>query len=412
MKTERDFRRKSIRIGLMSAINFGIIGVGGIWISREIGPVSRGELTKMLLVYVVIGIISETGLLGAATYFASRNVNDCKIILRLVRKKILINSLTMFPFFIPILIYFQVLSMTQIILSISTLFISNLFSGPSHILQAIDIDLWRKVQYTQAFSYMIFFIPSFSVDISTNFAFMLIVLPGLVSGIAAQYVLRRFMLREGGQLSHESNSFSYEFHKYSKRGFLWIVTNEFLSRLELLVASIYLSNSDLGNFSLLLSWLMISNPFSGAIGNIVFPEIARNFTSNRFMLRQVYVYMRNAIFTSILLTSILALLVPFVLDRIMQGVYFDYSVYLIPMAILVLVKQTSSVLAEIIRGLDLNVYYSLHLSLIFIGISIFCLALQPHNPFSILVIVISGHIVNIGAGYYMVSRSIQKKRTL
>lgn len=413
MKTENDFLRKSIRVGIMSAFNSGVMGLGGIWISREIGPASRGELTKMLLVYVVIGIISETGLLGAATYFASKDPQNCPSILHLVRKKMIRNSLISFPIFIFILNHFQVLSILQILLLMSTLLVSNIIGGPPHVLQAINIDLWRRVQYAQAFSYIIIFILSFSIEVTTNFAFILIVLPGVVSGIVATFVLKRVLKYEkSDQSSLNTHELSAEFSRYSQTGFLWIITNETLSRVELVIASIYLSISDLGNFSLLLSWLMISTPFSGAIGNIIFPVIARDFTSNRFQQRQIYVYFRNTITTSFLLTCILLILVPLVLDRIMQDVYEGYSHYILPMAILVLLKQTSSVLAEMIRGLDLNIFYAFYLSLIFISMTAICIVIQPHNPTLILSIVLAGHVVNLGAGIYLVTTTIQKKVNL
>jgi len=63
MKSEFDFFRKSIRLGGMAALNSGIMGLGGIWISREIGPISRGELTKILLIYVAMQILTESGVL-------------------------------------------------------------------------------------------------------------------------------------------------------------------------------------------------------------------------------------------------------------------------------------------------------------------------------------------------------------
>jgi O-antigen/teichoic acid export membrane protein len=413
MKTEKDFLRKSIRVGIMSALNFGIMGLGGIWISREIGPASRGELTQMLLIYVILGIISETGVLGAATYFSSIYPKSCSNVLYLVRKKMIRNSLVLFPFYIFILNYFQVLSRLQTLLALSILLVSNMLGGPSHVLQAVNIDLWRKSQYTQAFSYIVIFIISLNIEVTTNFAFMLIVLPGVMSGIAAKFVLTRLLKGDYfNQDSGNNREISKEFSKYSKSGFLWIMTNETFSRVELVLASIYLSMSDLGNFSLLLSWLMISSPFSGAIGNIVFPVIARDFSSNRFHRRQIYVYLRNTLVTSFVLTSTLLILVPVLLDRIMQDVYEDYSHYVIPMAILVLLKQTSTVLAEIIRGLDLNIYYAVYLFFILASTTIASIIIRPNDPISILLIVLAGHLVNLGAGIRLVASTIGKREIL
>ena len=408
MKSEFDFFRKSIRLGGMAALNSGIMGLGAIWISREIGPISRGELTKILLIYAAMQILTESGVLGSATYFSSKYPRYQSEILRLVQKSMIRKLLFFCPILILVVIHFELFSTGQIWLIITMLIVGNLFSGPSHVLQSANIELWRKSQSTQALAFVAIFLICVNFNITTNLAFILIVLPGVVSSIIARNILRRIPERqiESGQFS--SVQFNLDFSKYSRTSFLWILASETFARLELILASAVLTNHELGNFSLLLSWLMISTPFAAAIGNIVFPTIARDFDANNFRQRHLYVYLRNTVLTSTLLSTVLLVLVPILLNRIMDGVYEGYSEYVLPMGLLVVLKQLSTVLSEIVRGLNLNILYTYNLVVIILLIFVACWIAKPSNPISVLVILILGHVANLLVGLFIVMRVIQR----
>lgn len=408
MKSEFDFFRKSIRLGGMAALNSGIMGLGAIWISREIGPISRGELTKILLIYAAMQILTESGVLGSATYFSSKYPRYQSEILRLVQKSMIRKLLFFCPILILVVIHFELFSTGQIWLIITMLIVGNLFSGPSHVLQSANIELWRKSQSTQALAFVAIFLICVNFNITTNLAFILIVLPGVVSSIIARNILRRIPERqiESGQFS--SVQFNLDFSKYSRTSFLWILASETFARLELILASAVLTNHELGNFSLLLSWLMISTPFAAAIGNIVFPTIARDFDANNFRQRHLYVYLRNTVLTSTLLSTVLLVLVPILLNRIMDGVYEGYSEYVLPMGLLVVLKQLSTVLSEIVRGLNLNILYTYNLVVIILLIFVACWIAKPSNPISVLVMLILGHVANLLVGLFIVMRVIQR----
>jgi O-antigen/teichoic acid export membrane protein len=408
MKSEFDFFRKSIRLGGMAALNSGIMGLGAIWISREIGPISRGELTKILLIYAAMQILTESGVLGSATYFSSKYPRYQSEILRLVHKSMIRKLLFFCPILILVVIHFELFSTGQIWLIITMLIVGNLFSGPSHVLQSANIELWRKSQSTQALAFVAIFLICVNFNITTNLAFILIVLPGVVSSIIARNILRRIPERqiESGQFS--SVQFNLDFSKYSRTSFLWILASETFARLELILASAVLTNHELGNFSLLLSWLMISTPFAAAIGNIVFPTIARDFDANNFRQRHLYVYLRNTVLTSTLLSTVLLVLVPILLNRIMDGVYEGYSEYVLPMGLLVVLKQLSTVLSEIVRGLNLNILYTYNLVVIILLIFVACWIAKPSNPISVLVMLILGHVANLLVGLFIVMRVIQR----
>ena len=408
MTSEFEFFRKSIQLGGMAALNSGIMGLGGIWISHELGPISRGELTKILLIYTAMQILTESGVLGSATYFSSKYRGYRSEILRMVHKS-MIRKLF---FFCPILIltvnYFELFSTGQVWLIIIMLIVGNLMSGPSHVLQSENIELWRKAQSTQALAFVSIFLICMNFNITTNLAFILIVLPGVVSSIIASKTLRRIPERqiESGQVS--SVQFNLDFSKYSFTSFLWILASETFVRLELILASAVLTNYELGNFSLLLSWLMISTPFASAIGNIVFPTIVRDFDGNNFRQRHLYVYLRNTLLTSTLLSTVLLILIPILLNRIMDGVYEGYSEYVLPMGLLVVLKQLSTVLSEIVRGLNLNILYTSNLFVIILLIFIACWIAKPSSPISVLVMLISGHVANLLASLFIVMCAIQR----
>ena len=245
-------------------------------------------------------------------------------------------------------------------------------------------------------------------NITTNLAFILIVLPGVVSSIIARNILRRIPERQIESDQFSSVQFNLDFSKYSRTSFLWILASETFARLELILASAVLTNHELGNFSLLLSWLMISTPFAAAIGNIVFPTIARDFDANNFRQRHLYVYLRNTVLTSTLLSTVLLVLVPILLNRIMDGVYEGYSEYVLPMGLLVVLKQLSTVLSEIVRGLNLNILYTYNLVVIILLIFVACWIAKPSNPISVLVMLILGHVANLLVGLFIVMRVIQR----
>jgi len=408
MKSEFDFFRKSIRLGGMAALNSGIMGLGGIWISREIGPISRGELTKILLIYVAMQILTESGVLGSATYFSSKYPRYRSEILRLVHKSMIRKLLFFCPILILVINYFELFSTGQIWLVIAILIAGNLISGPAHVLQSANIESWRKAQSAQALAFIAIFLICMNFNITTNLAFITIVLPGMTSSIIARNILRRIPEPqiESGQVS--SAQFNLDFSKYSRTGFLWILAGETFARLELILASAVLTNHELGNFSLLLSWFMISTPFAAAIGNIVFPAIARDFDANNFRQRHLYVYLRNTVLTSTLLSTVLLILVPILLNRIMDGVYEGYSEYVLPMGLLVVLKQLSTVLSEIVRGLNLNMLYTRNLTLIILLICGTCWIAKPSTPISVLVMLIAGNLANLSIGIFIVMRAIQR----
>ena len=299
-------------------------------------------------------------------------------------------------------------STSQIWLLITILVVGNLLSGSSHVLQSANIESWRKAQSTQSLAFVAIFLICMNFDITTHLAFILIVLPGVASSIIARIMLKRIPERqiESDQVSRAQ--FNSVFSKYSRTGFLWILASETFARLELILASIILTNQELGNFSLLLSWLMISTPFAAAIGNIVFPAIAHDFDANNFRQRHLYVYLRNTVLTSIILTTILLILVPIILNTIMDGVFEGYSEYVLPMGLLVILKQLSTVLSEIVRGLNLNLLYTFNLIVIVLLICVACWIEKPSSPFSVLAMLISGHIANLLIGIFMVIRAIQR----
>ena len=408
MKSEFDFFRRSIRLGGMAAINSGIIGLGGIWVSREIGPTSRGELTEILLVYVALQILTESGVLGSATYLSSKYSGSQSDILRLVRKSMIQKTLLFCPIFITVVSFFESLSTGQIWLLITILVVGNLFSGPSHVLQSSNIESWRKAQSTQSLAYLVIFLICLNFQMTTNLAFILVALPGVVSSLIARSILRRISVRDIEPSPVLNVQLKSEFSRYSRSSFLWILTSEIFARFELILASIFLTNLELGNFALVLSWLMISTPFAAAIGNIVFPSVARDFAMNNFRQRDLYVYLRNAFITSILLTTVLLSLVPILLNRIMDGVFEGYNEYVLPMGMLVILKQLSTVLSEIARGLNLNAFYAGTLISIILLISVTCFIVKPSSPFSVLIMLIYGHVANLAIGIFLVMRVVQR----
>ena len=411
MKSEFEFFRRSIRLGGMAALNSGIMGLGGIWVSRAIGPTSRGELTKIILIFTALQILTESGVLGSATYLNSKYSGYRSEILRLVRESMIKRTLFFCPIFILVANLFELLSNGEIWLLITMLVVGNLLSGPAHVLQSANIESWRKAQSTQALAYVLILFICINFNMTTNLAFILVVLPGVVSSLVARNMVRRIPEHQIESSQYLAIQLKLDFSKYSRTGFLWIVATESFARLELVIASIVLTNYEVGNFSLLLSWLLISTPFAASIGNIVFPSIVRDYGANNFRQRDLFVYLRNTFLTSTLLTTLLLILVPILLNRIMNGVFEGYIEYVLPMGLLVILKQLSTVLSEIARGLNLNLLYASTLITIMLLISVTCWIARPSSPISVLIMLIGGHVANLVIGIFIVRRTVQKGNT-
>lgn len=412
MKSEKDFLHTSLRIGFISALNSVTIGLGGIWISREIGPESRGVLTKMVLIFVALGIMTEFGVLSAATYFASVNSHLSKNILKEVRFSMLRNTPIILIPTMVFLAYFKVLNFNQILIISSAIVVSNLVVGPAHILQSLNIELWRKVQSTQAVTYVICFAFLFHFDMTSNLAFLIFSIPGILASLVARIVLFKMNLSAKRNLNGDNYFNKINFNKYSQSSFMWIILTESFNRIDLILAAFVLSNSELGNFSLVLSWLMISTPFISAIGNIVFPDVARDNISNLFSTRKLCIYLRNTALTSIIIIGILILAMPYTLDRFMTNVYFGYSRYIYLMAFLVLFKQVNSVLGEIIRGLNLNLLYSWTLGVSLIGIILVFKFMNLETQNQIILLILIGQIINFIASLCIILRHLKRNESV
>lgn len=408
MLSDRDFLRKSLRIGLISAINSGILGLGGLWISREIGPDSRGMLTKMLLVFVGLGIISEFGVLGTATYFTSVNSTLISPLLKYVRNSMLRKMILLGLPYLFLIQVFRILNIQQILLIGITVLVGNFFSGPTHVLQGLDINLWRKVQSSQSFAYAGLFVILYSLglNINPNLAFLLVALPGVFSNLVGQHYLKRRKVESAEQGGMITN---LEFVRYSRSNFIWILFTEIFNRLDLVLAASVLSMNQLGNFSLVMSWLIISTPFSSAIGNIVFPDIARANSLILFDERKLIFYLRNVAIVSILLTCFLVFVMPYSIDRLMAGVYSGYSEFVLPMAMLVVIKQINSVFGEVARGLNLNFRYGLSLFTSLLCIAVLYEYVDPKSPKGIIAISLFGQGFNFILVFYIIRRHLKNR---
>ena len=95
----------------------------------------------------------------------------------------------------------------------------------------------------------------------------------------------------------------------------------------------------------------------------------------------------------------------------MNGVFEGYIEYVLPMGLLVILKQLSTVLSEIARGLNLNLLYASTLITIMLLISVTCWIARPSSPISVLIMLIGGHVANLVIGIFIVRRTVQKGNT-
>ena len=378
--------KKSLKIGLLGALYTGISGLGGIWVSRQIGAADRGILAKMLLIFVGLGIITELGVLSAATYFASTMPETIEIVLKTIHRSLTMN---IFYLGIPVvmcLIFLKIVVINYLILILVVISIGNFFAGPLHVLQGLDIELWRKVQFSQIFGYILLFLLFSLKKIELWEAFILISCPSIFSSMIARFKLSKYINTEGVSCEKKILEIKSSVKKYSFSAFAWILLTELSSRWDLIVVSCTVSNIILGNYALILSWLLISSPLINAIGNVAFPQVAKDMKDRIFTTIQFLKYLKYTFIITSVLTLILIYLMPFTLNRFMANTYKLYPHYATLLGPFIMVKHLNYVLSEITRGLNRTKFYLKTQTVILLVSCLYFILIRPVDIFKIITV--------------------------
>lgn len=397
MKKDSEFLRMSLKLGSISAVNSAVLGLGGIWISRELGPELRGVLTKMLLIFVVLGIATELGVLSAATYFSSFKHNSSMQLLKFVHRNMIRNLIWIGSPFVLVCFFVGILNFNQLLIISLSLVVGNLFSGPSHVLQGQNIELWRKVQSTQSLAYIVMFSFVYFQKVNVFLAFFMIAIPGIFSGLVARIYLKKIISKQPNSLKTQEVIPRSELQSYSHSSFWFILFTELSNRIELLYAALFLTNREIGTLALLVSWLSISSPFANSVGHIVFPQVARDHALSSITTRSLFVYSRNTFLTSLVLTIGLIVVMPFTLNRFVEGVYSGLGNHILLVSLIVITRQLNTVFSEMVRGLNLNAIYSWILFTTMLAFLTFLFIYRPTGIHEILLFAFSGQIVNLVA---------------
>ncbi len=286
--------------------NSVIFATGNLFLARSMGPANRGEYTKLTLFGFVIALCSEMGASGAATHFsAAGTISRLSILKQVVRRQLLFACLIGIPALL-ILNSQKYFSVRDIVILFLNLILLSTTTGPSHVVQGLDLNNWKRLQLIQAFFYIPIFIFCYiSKSLPSTLFFLL-----SASYIIPNTVALLIIIRSERQNSTLSTMSPVEFRNYSRTNWLWTMASQLSAKTDLLIISFYISSSELGKISTTYAWIQVSSPIVLSIGYGAFPTLSRYKDRKSFSKLYALDAMRKAILLEISLATISFLSLP------------------------------------------------------------------------------------------------------
>ena len=315
-------------------------------VARSIGSSARGELAKMTLALIVLQIVSEGGILGAVTHFSRRFEGKSFDLVKRVRNFILSRVLLVIIPITGICVFvLNWLTVNQMLLLAFTQILVTFFQVNVFYLQGINIESWNRTNIYQSVCYSVAAL--FLVLHETHVVFILMAynLSYMAPGLTAKIKLSKFNLTNTETLTEVE---FLTLQEYSKKNFWWIVANQLLNRIDLLIFAVVLAINDLGVYSVALSWAMLSSPIFQAIGSIGFVQA----TDLEHEERRTYLF---SMISKYVVVSIVAI-TPIVFSGFLMANYFlglEYirvSQLLPPVFLFVATKLLIQAIAQVLRS--------------------------------------------------------------
>ena len=231
--------RKLLSLATHVSINSLIFSAGNLMLARSMGPTNRGEYTKLTLVSFVIALCAEMGATSSATHFSALgNVSRTSILKKVIRRQVIFATLFGFPTIVllGLLNYFSIRETAILLLNLS---IMSVTTGPSHIIQGLNLDIWKRLQLLQAMFYIPIFVFCYVSHSSPVTVFFILSISYLIPNGVALVEVRNSDRSTG--LHHDLDNL--KFVQYSRINWLWTLASQLSAKSDLLLISFFISAS-------------------------------------------------------------------------------------------------------------------------------------------------------------------------
>ena len=330
----------------ISLLGFLLSASVNLLIARSLGASARGDLARLTLVLIMLQIFSEFGILGAVTHYSRKFQDQSADLVKKVRNFILRKmSIAVLPISVVFVFSLKWLTLFEFVLLTLSQIIVTFFQVNIYFLQGVELRVWNRTSFYQSLTYCS--ISLLLVWQSANVLFIVLVYN--LSYVVSSLVARRKLSELAFSTRESFNEPEYlTLLNYSRKNFWWIASNQLLIRIDLLVLACYLTVSDLGLYSVALSWSMLVSPIYQSIGSIGFVE-AGNLNREE---RQTYMYSMIKKFLIVTLVT----LIPNILSGYLLVIYFLGNEFLLVPKLLPAVfcivasKLLIQAIAQVLRG--------------------------------------------------------------
>lgn len=345
----RDFTKLSF-MNIALAVSSGMCGV---IVANKLGPETRGELAKMVGLFMPFCMIADRGYLNAATYFAGKYGHNIFEIKKVIHRKILVNcfqagvAIILFHLFFKE--FFPLIFMYVFIFLIC---INYFFAGPLHILQSHNIYLWKKSLTIQIPFYIALSLFFFFINCNLYISFIGMMCVPVASSLLANKMLSKVITEPSKQIV---DNLKLEIQNYSKQNILLLVVTEIYRRIDFWIIIFLFGNFQSGLYIVAISWMLLFAPISDTIGNIVFPLLSKNL--NTLSDSQFLSFVRNIFLKAIIINFAItgfSLIAGFYLIPYLYSDQYSKSIDLLYFVILISISK-------LLTNLCLDLAKSLHI---------------------------------------------------
>jgi O-antigen/teichoic acid export membrane protein len=289
-------------------------GLCGVIVANKLGPESRGELAKMVGLFMPFCLIADQGYLNAATYFAGKYSSNIIEIKKVIHRKLLVNCIQASSAILLLHLFFdEFFPLVFMCIFIFLICINYFFAGPLHILQSHNIYLWKKTLTIQIPFYILLSLFFFFINCNLYTSFIGMMSIPLVSSLFANKMLSKVFTEASNQII---DNLKLEISNYSKQNILLLAFAEIYKRIDFWIIIFLFGSFNAGVYIVAISWMLLFAPISEAIGNIVFPLLSKNV--NTLPAYQFSSFVRNIFLKAI------------IIDSAITGFSLIAGIYLIP----------------------------------------------------------------------------------
>jgi len=342
---------------LSSAVSF-TFGLVGIYVSKVIGPTSRGHLAQLVLITLLSTILSDLGTQSSVTYHVARGNDTYSRIYRWAMRRIIFRTTFLGA---PIIIFAKFLGwldLNEMLILLAFIFLSSLLASNMHALQAIDLVKWRTFLLAQIPIFILLNVYFYNTGYTVLGVYISVYLPTLFPPLLAFFFLKKEVF---AQSNSDLCSTEKDFNNFAHRSLNWEISMQIFNRIDLILVLIFFGQSEMGNYSVVISWMLVANPLFGALGNIGFPKLASLHDEVDVKSKFSRKLLLTSFSAAIAIVTLFSLVGFQLLPNILGDAYQDVKELFPAVVLLSAAKLLLPVIGDIARGNNSMSLLSLHL---------------------------------------------------